>query len=144
MLQIIITSLTAGLGTQVFKFIRSSWHDQKIDWHRLNTYGGMPSAHTAFVASLITAIGIQDGINSSTFAIALIFSAIIVRDATGFRRYLGDHGRTLNKIIRVLPKKAKRHLPTSLPERIGHTPSEVFVGGCIGVLVAVLYYTLVF
>lgn len=142
--QIIIAALTAGLGTQFFKFLRGTWRDKKIDWRRLNTYGGMPSAHTAFVSSLTTAIGIREGINSPAFAVAFILSGIIIRDAIGFRRYLGNHGQTLNLLVQNLPDNERAKFPQRLQERIGHTPTEALVGGCIGIIVAVLYYTLVF
>jgi hypothetical protein len=141
---IIITSLTAGLGTQLFKFIRRSWRDKRLEWRRLNTYGGMPSAHTAFVASLTTAIGLQDGVDSPAFAVAFILSGIIVRDAIGFRRYLGNHGRMLNMIVQSLPDNLRGRFPQRLQERIGHTPFEALVGGGIGVLVAIAFYSFVF
>lgn len=142
--QIIITALTAGLGTQFFKFVRRSIRDKRFEWRRLNTYGGMPSAHTAFVASLTTAIGIQEGIDSPSFAIAFILSGIIVRDAIGFRRYLGNHGHILNKLVQSLSEQLRSQFPQRLQERIGHTPTEALVGGIIGIIVAVLYYTIVF
>jgi acid phosphatase family membrane protein YuiD len=141
---IIITALTAGLGTQFFKFLRGALRDKKFDWRRMNTYGGMPSAHTAFVSSLTTAIGIQDGINSPAFAVAFILSGIIIRDAIGFRRYLGNHGHTLNQLVQNLPDDQRARFPQRLQERIGHTPTEALVGGCIGNIVAVLYYQFVF
>lgn len=142
--QIIIAALTAGLGTQFFKFLRGSWKDKKFDWRRMNTYGGMPSAHTAFVSSLTAAIGFQEGITSPAFAVAFILSGIIIRDAIGFRRYLGNHGQTLNLLVQNLPNNERVKFPQRLQERIGHTPTEALVGGIIGIIVSALYYAIVF
>ncbi len=141
--KILLASLTAGIITQVFKFVRASWHGN-VQWHMLNRYGGMPSAHTAFVASLTTAIGISEGIDSPIFAVVFILSAIIVRDAIGFRRYLGTHGRMLNMLVRELPQSEALKFPNRLDEKVGHTPLEAFVGGLIGVAISCLYFLFIF
>lgn len=39
--------------------------------------GGLPSSHSATVAALAVAIGIQEGLDSSLFATATIFASIV-------------------------------------------------------------------
>lgn len=141
--KILIASLTAGICTQLFKFVRASWRGD-IKWYMLNRYGGMPSAHTAFVASLTTAVGISDGLASPAFAVAFILSAITVRDAIGFRRYLGTHGRMLNMLVRELPQSEALKFPSHLDEKVGHTPLEALVGGLIGIAISTLYFLFIF
>ncbi len=110
----------------------------------LNSYGGMPSAHTAFVSSLTTGVGISEGLDSAAFAVAFILSLIIARDAIGFRRYLGTHGRVINMLMRELPDGEELKYPPQVRERVGHTPLEALVGAIVGVGITFLFYYLFF
>lgn len=47
--------------------------------------GGMPSAHSTFVVSLATSMGIKYGPLSDMFVICLVFSIIIIYDAMNVR-----------------------------------------------------------
>jgi len=141
--KILIASLASGILTQLYKFIRDSAKG-RINWSTLNTYGGMPSAHTAFVAALTTAVGISEGIDSAIFAVSFILSAIIVRDAIGFRRYLGTHGRVINMLVRELPDGEDLKYPLQLKERVGHTPLEAFVGALVGIIITSAFYLFIF
>ncbi|MBU0707648.1 divergent PAP2 family protein [Patescibacteria group bacterium] len=135
--KILLSALIAGLATQLFKFIREATRGH-IKWDLLNSYGGMPSAHTAFVAALTTAVGVSEGIDSAAFAISFILSIIIVRDAIGFRRYLGTHGRVINMLMRELPEGEDLKYPLRLRERVGHTPLEALVGTLVGVSISLI------
>lgn len=114
----------------------------RFDLRLLNTYGGMPSSHTALVTSLTTVVGIVEGIYSAAFAIAAIFSFIIVRDAIGFRMYLGEHAGILNRLINELPAKEKPKFPHHIIERIGHTPLEAVVGALVGLATTLILWLL--
>jgi len=110
----------------------------------LAAYSGMPSAHAALIVSLATIIGLKVGPDSPAFAICIILTIIVIRDALGIRRYLGQHGKTLNVLVKdlkndeVLDQKYPRLL-----ERIGHTPAQVLAGAFLGFLVSILGYYLV-
>ncbi|MFA6512022.1 MAG: divergent PAP2 family protein [Patescibacteria group bacterium] len=113
----------------------------ELSWKTFTAYGGMPSFHTAFVVSLTTVVGMNEGIDSAAFAIAAIFSMIVIRDAMGFRRYIGAQARIVNSLTAV--KKTQMKALEPLEERVGHTPLEVLMGGIIGfVLSASLYLIL--
>ena len=45
--------------------------------------GGMPSSHTALVVGLTTAVGLKESLDSSLFALCLVFSLVVMYDATG-------------------------------------------------------------
>ncbi len=62
--------------------------------------GGMPSSHSAAVTSLATAIGIVEGVSSSVFALACIFSVITMFDASGVRRQAGEQAIVINQLVR--------------------------------------------
>lgn len=137
--KLLIIPLAAGLLTQAIKFIIEAVRGE-LRWSTLLEYGGMPSAHTAFVISLTTAIGLDSGIASPLFAASFIFSLLVIRDATGLRQFLGQHGRVLNMLIRELPDQEERKFPQNLAERLGHTPLQALVGGIIGLLTALALF----
>jgi acid phosphatase family membrane protein YuiD len=92
-------------------------------------HGHMPSAHTGFIVSLVTAVGYYQGIDSAAFAVAFVLAIITIDDAVRLRMYMGDQGRYLNKIIENLRLEEKY---PKLKERMGHRIREVVVGGLIG------------
>jgi len=101
----------------------------------------MPSGHSAMVISLATITGLKTGWHSPIFAITVILAIIVIRDALGIRRYLGQHGKVLNILVKDL--KDDKMLDEKYPrllERIGHTPAQVLVGALIGFLVSLLGY----
>lgn len=135
--KLVIIPLLAGLLTQSIKFIIQAIRGE-LRWKTLQEYGGMPSAHTAFVVSLATMLGLTNGVDSPAFAVAFIFALLIIRDAIGMRQFLGQHSRILNMLIRELPDKEERKFPAHLVERLGHTPWQAVVGGLIGLGLALV------
>ena len=136
MLDILILPLVAGLIAQVAKFFIKS-NKQKFSFKNIIAYSGMPSGHTAMVTSLATIVGLEEGLDSPLFAVTFIFAIIIIRDALGLRRYLGQHGKILNVLVKDL--KDDELLDNAYPrllEKIGHTPAQVIVGFIIGFLVS--------
>lgn len=92
--------------------------------------GWMPSAHSTFVVSLLTALGIKYGIRSDYFAICLVLSIIVIYDAMNIRYQSGLHAKAINKI--------NSHEDYSLNESLGHTPLEAFAGGVVGLTTAAI------
>jgi len=141
--KVIIVPVLAGLIAQASKVLIEAIRTGSVDLRLLNRYGGMPSSHTALVVALTTTVGIVDGINSPAFIIALIFSVVTIRDAIGFRMYLGEHARIINKLIRELPAKERPKFPTHIIERIGHTPLEALVGGLVGLTSTLILWVII-
>jgi uncharacterized protein len=129
--------VVAWLIAQVIKVIEDSARHKRVDLRRLASAGGMPSSHTALVVSLTTVIGSKRGINSPEFALAAIFSVVVMYDATGVRRAAGKQARVLNRIIDDLFHQ-EGIKEERLRELLGHTPVEVIAGGLLGFLVAVV------
>jgi uncharacterized protein len=126
---IFIIPILFGTIIQLTKFVlyclKHGW-----DIHYLMTHGHMPSAHTAFIISFVTSIGIYEGVHSGAFAIAIAFAVIVIDDAVRLRVILGDQGRYLNSLIQMLDIDEKKF--PRLKERVGHRVSEVIVGGVCG------------
>ena len=102
------------------------------------SYGGMPSAHSAFAVSVATSAGLAEGWTSPLFAVATAFALIIMRDALTFRNFMGQQAILLNRLIKALPSEQREDLPR-VRERMGHTPAQVLVGAAFGILVTFLF-----
>ena len=121
---ILAISLLSLFITQVLKIFTV----YPFNFSRVIGSGGMPSSHAAFVSTLSTSIGLRYGFRSDLFAIVAVFSLIIIYDAGGVRRAVGEQANVLNKIIRNLDLKQlnrsadKELIIKDLKELIGHTP----------------------
>lgn len=133
----IIVPFFVWFGIQLFKFIYDLVKSKKFNFKRLMQAGGMPSSHSGVVISLTTMIGKNVGINSPLFAVALIFSFIVMYDAAGVRRAAGKQAKLLNKIVET-PGLTSLQGSERLVEVLGHTPVQVIVGAAIGVIVGLL------
>ena len=60
------------------------------NWSLMKASGGFPSSHSATVAALSLAVGIQENFSSTIFAVTLAFSMIICYDAANVRYYAGQ------------------------------------------------------
>ncbi|MFH0828993.1 MAG: divergent PAP2 family protein [Candidatus Kerfeldbacteria bacterium] len=141
--KIILIPIIAGIIAQASKVVVEAFKTGHIDLRLLNRYGGMPSSHTALVVSLTTVAGLIDGINSTAFVIAFIFSLVTIRDAIGFRMYLGQHASLINKLISELPDAEKIKFPQHIIERIGHTQLEALMGALIGLAATFILWVIV-
>ncbi len=128
--KIILTILFAGFGAQLVKIILLWFRHKRLSWHDLIVTGGMPSSHSAFVVSLATIIYLEEG-TSTAFAVSLVLAFIVLRDAFGVRRTVGEEGLVINQILKKVKIRTEAHFS------LGHTPWQVVVGAGIGLVVAV-------
>ncbi len=102
--------------------------------------GHFPSAHSAFVTSLVVMIGYYDGVEGAPFAVAAGFAFITIYDAMRVRMNIGLNGRALNKLVARIDTIDKKNFP-KLKERVGHHASEVAGGVFIGsILTLIIIY----
>ena len=88
---------------------------------------------------LTTSIGLYYGFDSGLFAMALGFAVITMFDAQGVRWHSGKQAEALNRIFEdIYANKGIQEAP--LKQLIGHTPVEVYAGGVLGIVMAVLFY----
>ena len=134
----IILPIATWFFIQLFKLIYDLVKTKKFNFKRIMGAGGMPSSHSAVVTSLATLIGKYEGIDSSIFAIALIFAFVVMYDAAGVRRAAGKQAKLLNKIVET-PGLSRMEVSEKLVEALGHTPKQVIVGAFIGVVVGLIF-----
>ena len=132
-----LVPILVGVITEAIKFAN---YCRKHGWDLRYSlaYGHMPSAHTAFVASLVTTVALIDGFTTTSFAIALALATIVIFDALRLRVYMGEHAQYLNALIKEL-KLDESNFPR-LKERVGHKPEEVAVGALIGIFLTLLFF----
>lgn len=73
----LVAAMLAFTIAQICKVFTHYHTTGKVDWGRLVGSGGMPSSHTALVVGLTTAIGLKDALDSSIFALCLVFSLVV-------------------------------------------------------------------
>lgn len=105
-------------------------HHQTFHLADLFVTGGMPSAHSASVISLLVAVYWTEGV-STLFVICLVLAVLTIRDALGVRRTVGEEGRIIHEIIR----RQKLKIP-EFHYALGHKPEEVLVGCILGAITA--------
>jgi uncharacterized protein len=99
--------------------------------------GGMPSSHSAVVCALATTVALTQGLNSAPFAIAMILALIVITDAVGVRRSVGQQSAVLNRIMQELRlRRPVTELGRDLKEFIGHTQFQVIIGGLLGIIIS--------
>ncbi len=122
---------------QLFKVIWDLVETKKFNFKRILGAGGMPSSHSAVVMCLAVMIGKEQGFDSSMFALALISAIVVMYDAAGVRRAAGKQAALLNKIVDT-PGLSMPQVQERLVEVLGHTPTQVFVGALIGIIVGLV------
>ena len=131
--KILLSILLAGFGAQLLKLIIYFFRHRSLNLRDIIVTGGMPSSHSAFVVALATAVYLEES-TSTAFVVALVLAFIVLRDAFGVRRTVGEEGLLLTEILRKLKLKTNTHIA------LGHTPLQVLVGAIIGLVVTVGVY----
>ncbi len=136
--RVLLVSFAAWLAAQTIKVIMHLLVERRLDLWRLVSMGGMPSSHSALVSALATAIGIEDGVRSPTFALAVIFASVVMYDAAGIRQAVSAQARILNRLLDEYFKH-QRLDEVRLRELLGHTRVEVLVGALLGIGTALVW-----
>jgi acid phosphatase family membrane protein YuiD len=132
----LIPPLVAWAIAQIAKLTLSSIRYRRLNLRVLAETGGMPSSHSAIVMGLTAAVGKYAGLTSAAFAIALIFTFVVMYDAAGLRRAAGRQAEVLNRLVEDLVHM-RGVQEARLRELLGHTPMEVLVGALIGLAVGI-------
>ncbi|KSU63405.1 acid phosphatase [[Bacillus] enclensis] len=111
--------------------------------------GGMPSSHSAGVASLTTFIALKKGVKTIDFALSFIFGLIVMYDAQGIRRQTGELTLKVNSLDELVRKAHEKESvefeekkPKRLKEMLGHQPQEVVGGALLGLVMGSLGFLL--
>ena len=128
---VLFWSLLSCLLAQLFKIIFNFFSTGKIRYGIIFETGGMPSSHSALITGATSGIRFELGFDSSTFALAIAVSLIVMYDASGVRKSAGIQAKEINKLSKKLDPKSN----LDLKETLGHTKLEVIVGSLLGPLI---------
>ena len=141
MYEFLLAPFLAFFAAQGLKFLLKN-RKKSLKIKDFFAYSSMPSGHTAIAVSLSTIILLKEGFSSPLFAISAVLASSVITDAVGLRTYLGQHGKTLNILVKDLGEDEfiKESGYPKLLEHIGHTPIEAIVGGIIGLVASLLVW----
>lgn len=138
---IILPTLVAYFASVVGKIIYESIKKKHLTIQVSIQDGGMPSSHTATVIGLSTAIFLHEGM-STVFWMSLVFSFVVMKDATGIRWETGQQAKVINQILKKL--RMGKVVDEELKELLGHTEAQVVGGFIVGVIFSYLGYNAFF
>jgi acid phosphatase family membrane protein YuiD len=126
-----IIPLVAWVVSGCLKFVFNLYkHGKEARRHVGN--GGFPSTHTSVISSIAMLIGFTAGWDTPLFGLSVAVTMIVIIDATGVRRAVGENSRWIN----ALTRSHQNHEPSSLREKQGHTKIEIIGGLFVGVITA--------
>ncbi len=138
--RVLWVSFFAWFVAQLIKVILVLIQEKRFDIGRMIGSGGMPSSHSSFVMALTTSVAFESGLSSPLFAACVVFSFVVMYDASGVRRETGRQAEVLNDILENFGKQDPEIFGKQLKELIGHEPIEVFAGALLGTLCGILVY----
>ncbi len=132
----LLSAVVVQLACQAFKVVYYSIRRRSFSLSWFFTTGGMPSAHSALVSSLSVSVGLWNGFDSELFAVACVFSLIVIYDAIRLRGAVQHHAKALKALAALHPDTDVGELN----EMIGHTLAEIAAGILAGAGAAVIVY----
>ena len=144
---LLVIAVIACAAAQIIKVIIDIITKKKIGWDSIWATGGMPSSHSALVCALTVGTIKIYGFANPIFAITLMFSLVILRDALGVRRQVGEHAKALNMLflefIEIIEKQETNKEKADkfgkiFSEMMGHTPLQVLMGSILGIVVGIV------
>ena len=135
--KVLIIPICSWAIAQLLKVIVILIQKKQLDLRYLVISGGMPSSHSAFVSALATSVALIQGLSSVAFGISAIFALVVIYDAAGVRRSVGQQSVVLNRIIRELRlRRPITELGRDLREFVGHTQFQIIIGALLGIVIA--------
>jgi acid phosphatase family membrane protein YuiD len=134
----LLCAVAVQVACQAFKVVLYSVRERRLALSWFISAGGMPSAHSAFVSALAVSIGLWNGFGSDLFAVAGVFSVIIVYDAWRLRGAVAHQAR----VLRQLAAKHPEMDAAGINVHLGHTLPEIAAGLAAGGGLAAAAYLL--
>src|SRR5215470_19997425 len=84
--QVIVATFLCSFVAQSSKIVGKLVRTGHLDLRMMARTGGMPSSHSCCTMGMAISVGLIEGFNSVSFAIALCLAVIVMYDAAGVRR----------------------------------------------------------
>lgn len=151
----IIVGFVSFLAAQLLKTLHYAIKFKTFNPERITGAGGMPSAHTSLVISVVIYSLRLYGPQSPVFAFSILIAGIVIYDSLSVRYNAGLHAKDLNKLRKIVdelddeisqltggeedPDIDELVSQKELKEFLGHTPIEVLAGALLGILIAMVF-----
>jgi acid phosphatase family membrane protein YuiD len=136
--KILIAAFCGWLVAQVLKTIIYVAVNKTFNPERLLGDGGMPSSHSATVMAMVTSTAFYFGPDTFEFAVTAILALIVMHDAMGVRRETGKQAKVINNMMDWFVQNSDISPEEKLKEFVGHSPTQVFFGALLGIIVGVV------
>ncbi|GKV37844.1 hypothetical protein SLEP1_g45819 [Rubroshorea leprosula] len=100
---LIAAGVAAAIGQLSKPFTAVILYGRNFDFKAAFQAGGFPSTHSSSVLAAATTLALERGFSDSLFGLTVVYAGLVMYDAQGVRREVGNHARALNK---VLPKSS--------------------------------------
>lgn len=124
----LVTPFFAWFVAGSCKFAFNTLRARRLAFDQIG-YGGMPSTHSAIVASTAALIAFREGLAHPAFGVAVTLAFIVMLDASSLRRQIGRQAAAINRLGAGQGEAALR-------ERIGHTRPQIACGIAVGIFAA--------
>ena len=131
----LVSAVSGWCFAQFAKAFTGMFREEKFSLGRLLfATGGMPSSHSAMVSALCAASGAEYGLSSFQFSVTFALAMIVMRDAVGVRKEVGEQAKAINQLRENLFSWPIDD--ATLQEFVGHTPLQVLIGSIVGISAA--------
>ncbi|KAM3731699.1 hypothetical protein ACB098_11G001600 [Castanea mollissima] len=134
---LVAAGVSAAIGQLSKPFTSVLLYGKDLDFKAAFQAGGFPSTHSSAVVATATIIALERGLSDSIFGLTVVYAGLIMYDAQGVRREVGNHAKVLNKVLakihvnsvhtkdreNMIDSQPGTSLPASL-ERLGPLMSE--------------------
>ncbi|XVE53781.1 hypothetical protein DITRI_Ditri03aG0029900 [Diplodiscus trichospermus] len=120
--KVLVAAAVSGAIGQLSKpFTSVILYGKDFDFKTAFQAGGFPSTHSSSVVATATCLALERGLSDSIFGLAVVYAGLVMYDAQGVRREVGNHAKALNVVLprrqlKSIVYKGKDNLIDSLEE----------------------------
>lgn len=95
---LIAAGVSAAVGQLSKPFTNVLLYGKHFDFRVAFQAGGFPSTHSSAVVASATCLALERGFSDSIVGLTVVYASLVMYDAQGVRREVGNHARLLNKL----------------------------------------------
>ncbi|GMI90043.1 hypothetical protein like AT3G12685 [Hibiscus trionum] len=96
---LVAAAASAAIGQLSKPFTSLLLYGKDFDFKTAFQAGGFPSTHSSSVVAAATSLALERGFSDSIFGVTLVYAGLVMYDAQGVRREVGNHAKVLNAIL---------------------------------------------
>ncbi|GMJ13806.1 hypothetical protein like AT3G12685 [Hibiscus trionum] len=96
---LVAAAASAAIGQLSKPFTSVLLYGKDFDFKTAFQAGGFPSTHSSSVVAAATCLALERGFSDSIFGVTLVYAGLVMYDAQGVRREVGNHAKVLNAVL---------------------------------------------